>query len=225
MKIPFSATSKLLFLPRWTISDLLASLGRNAPDALCRRWLRVENVTAIWRDDRLVAAPTRHLNRSSAGRWDLPDLPVSRSLAIGSKEDPPVIERPTRPNVVERVGSQRFDGTAVGGHDIEIPVARAVSVASNAIRLPSALQLGLPTRQPSKFVSCVCWDPSRFDTQSSLLPDLRETNAIRVPSGENRMSKSRDVDSMTRNVASPEGWRFGEDGVGSSQMSPAMSEF
>ena len=32
------------------------------------------------------------------------------------------------------------------------------------------------------------------------------------------MSESPDVDAMTRNVASPEGWRFGEDGVGSSQM-------
>ena len=226
MKIPVLGDVKVVAPGPADDLDFLASLGGNCPDALLWRRLRVVNVTAIRRDDRLVAAPTRHRLRSAAGRWNLPDLPVSRSLAIGSKVDPLAIERPTRPNVVEPVGSQRFDGAAVGGHDIEIPVARGRPCRVER----DPLAVGTPARAshaPAVEVRQLCLAGIRRGStpRAHCCPDLRETNAIRVPSGENRMSKSRDVDSMTRKVASPEGWRFGEDGVGSSQMSPAMSEF
>ncbi len=101
----------------------------------------------------------------------------------------------------------------------------SLRIASKAIHWPSALQLGLPTDPPAKVVNGFDPDPSRFATHSSTWPDLEELNAIRVPSGENCGSPSRDVDAMTRNGASPDGSTLGDGGVGSSQMFESINEF
>ena len=100
MKIPFCDVNASVPAPR-DDQDFGASLDGTAPDALCAGVLRVEEVPAIWRDDRLrppsgLSASEFRRSRASSRFDSLPFDPM-RSRSTGHRVT-------NSANVVESVG-------------------------------------------------------------------------------------------------------------------------